>query len=165
MIGLRLAVVRELLQLPWTIRAGLLTLAVALSISVVTDLRSRLIPNAVTIPALALVIGFFGVSGGWPLVQNCLLGMAVCGVPLLLAVLPGWVGMGDVKLIAVCGAAAGFPAAVTVLLLVTVAGGIQAALQLVVARIRGMARPTHVPYACSIAAGTVAAFFLGGHLP
>ena len=45
------------------------------------------------------------------------------------------------------------------------AGGIQAALQLVVARIRGMARPTHVPYACSIAAGTVAAFFLGGHLP
>ena len=165
MIGLRLAVVRELLQLPWTIRAGLLTLALALSISVVTDLRSRLIPNAVTIPALALVIGFFGASGGWPLVQNCLLGMAVCGVPLLLAVLPGWVGMGDVKLIAVCGAAAGFPAAVAVLVLVTIAGGLQAALQLGLARLRGTGRPTHVPYACSIAAGTLAAFLLGNRFP
>ena len=155
----------ELLQLPWAIQAGLLALVAALSIGVVTDLRRRLIPNAVTIPALALVIGLSGATGGWPLVENCLLGMAVCGFPLLLAALPGWVGMGDVKLIAVCGAAAGFPAAVTVLLLVTVAGGLQAALQLLIARIRGMGRPTHVPYACSIAAGTLAAFFVAGRFP
>jgi len=73
--------------------------------------------------------------------------------------------MGDVKLMAVCGAAAGFPAAVAVLVLVTVAGGLQAALQLGVARIRGTGRPTHVPYACSIAAGTVAAFLLGNRFP
>jgi len=158
-------VLDELLAAPWTIRCALLVLAAALSISVVTDLRRRLIPNEVTIPALALVIGLFGATGGWPLVQNCLVGMAVCGFPLLLAALPGWVGMGDVKLIAVCGAAAGFPAAVTVLLLVTVAGGVQAALQLTIARIRGTGRPTHVPYACSIAAGTLTAFFLGGRFP
>ncbi|MFL5310076.1 MAG: prepilin peptidase [Myxococcales bacterium] len=155
----------ELLHLPWTIRAGLLVLLAALSISVVTDLRRRLIPNAVTIPALALVIGLSGAAGGWPLVQNSLVGMTVCAVPLLLAALPGWLGMGDVKLIAVCGAAAGFPAAVTVLVLVTVAGGVQAALQLLIARVRRTARPTHVPYACSIAAGTLAAFFVGARFP
>jgi prepilin peptidase CpaA len=158
-------VLDELLAAPWTIRCALLVLLAALAISVFTDVRRRLIPNAVTIPALALVIGLFGASGGWPLAQNCLLGMAVCGLPMLLAALPGWVGMGDVKLIAVCGAAAGFPAAVTVLFLVTVAGGVQAGLQLLIARIRRTGRPTHVPYACSIAAGTLAAFFVGGRFP
>jgi hypothetical protein len=54
---------------------------------------------------------------------------------------------------------------VAVLVLVTVAGGLQAALQLGVARIRGTARPTHLPYACSIAAGTLAAFLLGSRFP
>jgi Flp pilus assembly protein protease CpaA len=157
--------VSDLLQAPWTIRIGILALAAALAISVVTDLRRRLILNWVTIPALALVIGLSGAAGGWPLVRNSLLGMAICALPLLVAAIPGWVGMGDVKLIAVCGAAAGYPAAVAVLVLVTAAGGLQAALQLALARIRGTGRPTHVPYACSIAAGTLAAFLLGGRFP
>ena len=155
----------ELLLAPWSIRAALATVAIALAISVVSDLRERRILNWVTIPALAVVIGLFGAAGGWPLVRNCLLGTAVCAFPLLVAALPGWVGMGDVKLIAVCGAAAGYPAAVAVLVLVTVAGGLQAGLQLALARIRGTGRPTHVPYACSIAAGTLAAFLLGGRFP
>jgi Flp pilus assembly protein protease CpaA len=154
-------VLNELLQAPWSIRAALATVAIALAISVVTDLRERRILNWVTIPALALVIGLSGTAGGWPLVRNCLLGMSICTFPLLVAALPGWVGMGDVKLIAVCGAAAGYPAAVAVLVLVTVAGGVQAALQLALARLRGRARPSHVAYACSIAAGTLAAFVLG----
>jgi len=154
--------VNELLQAPWTIRAGLLALFLALAVSVVTDLRERRILNWVTIPALALVIALSAAAGGWPLLRNGLLGMAVCAFPLLVAALPGWVGMGDGKLIAVCGAAAGYPAAVAVLVLVTVAGGLQAGMQLAVARIRGTGRPTHVPYACSIAAGTVAAFLVGG---
>ena len=155
----------DLLQAPWTIRIGILALAAALAISIVTDLRRRLILNWVTIPALALVIGLSGAAGGWPLVRSSLLGMAICALPLLVAAIPGWVGMGDVKLIAVCGAAAGYPAAVAVLVLVTAAGGLQAALQLALARIRGTGRPTHVPYACSIAAGTLAAFLLGSRFP
>jgi leader peptidase (prepilin peptidase)/N-methyltransferase len=150
---------------PWTVRAALATVALALAISVASDLRERLIRNWVTLPALALVIGLSGAAGGWPLVQSCLLGMVICALPLLVAAIPGWVGMGDVKLMAVCGAAAGFPAAVAVLVLVTLAGGLQAGLQLGLARIRGTVRPTHVPYACSIAAGTVAAFLLGSRFP
>ena len=155
----------DLLQAPWTIRAALLVTAAAVAVSVVTDLRQRRILNWITIPALALVIGLFGTAGGWPLVKNSLVGMAVCAVPMLLAALPGWIGMGDAKLIAVCGAAAGFPAALTVLLFVTVAGGLQAAISLAAARLRGSAPPSHVPYACSIAAGTVAAFIVPAPFP
>jgi len=156
---------RELLQAPWTIRAAVLVTAAALSISVVTDLRRRVILNWVTVPALAVVIALFGISGGWPLVKNSLIGIAVCAVPMLLAALPGWIGMGDVKLMAVCGAVAGFPAAVAVLLFVTIAGGVQALLHLASARLRGAAPPRYVPYACSIAAGTLAAFLLPGPFP
>src|SRR5919206_1048894 len=153
---------RELLQAPWTIRIALLVTAAALSISVVTDVRRRIILNWVTVPALAVVIALFGVSGGWPLVKNSAIGIAVCALPMFLAALPGWIGMGDVKLMAVCGAVAGFPAAVAVLLFVTIAGGIEALLQLASAKVRGLSAPRHVPYACSIAAGTLAAFLFPG---
>ena len=73
--------------------------------------------------------------------------------------------MGDVKLIAVCGAAAGFPAGIAILLFVTVAGGLQAAVSLAAARLRGAPPPHHIPYACSIAAGTIAAFLFPVPLP
>ena len=156
---------RELLQAPWPIRAALLVTAAALAVSVVTDLRQRRILNWVTIPALALVIGLFGTAGGWPFVKNSLIGMAVCAVPMLLAAIPGWIGIGDAKLIAVCGAALGFPAAVTVLFFVTIAGGLQGILSLVAARLRGSPPPRHVPYACSIAVGTLAAFLAPMQFP
>jgi len=150
---------------PWAIRAALAAAAIALGVSVVTDLRERRIPNWVTLPALALVVALAGVAGGWPLARSSLLGSAICAVPLFAAAIPGWIGMGDVKLMAVCGAVAGFPAAIAVLVLVAVAGGAQAGLQLAFARLRGGTRPTHVPYACSIAAGTLAAFLLGSDFP
>ena len=71
-------------------------------------------------------------------------------------------GAGDVKLMAlsgaVAGAAAGWPFALTVLLWVAVAGGVQSALWLAAARLRGAQGPRHVPYGVSIAAGTLAAF-------
>jgi Flp pilus assembly protein protease CpaA len=92
---------------------------------------------------------------------NALLGIAVCAIPLFLAALPGWIGMGDVKLIAVSGATAGWPGGLSVLVLVALAGGIQALLQLLWASVRGQERPKYVPYACSIAAGTIAALLLG----
>src|SRR5205814_10560333 len=111
---------RELLQAPWTIRAAVLVTAAALSISVVTDLRRRVILNWVTVPALAVVIALFGISGGWPLVKNSLIGIAVCAVPMLLAALPGWIGIVDVKRMAGCGSVAGLLAGVRGVLLVAV---------------------------------------------
>jgi Flp pilus assembly protein protease CpaA len=132
-----------------------------LAVAVVTDVRERRIPNAATFPGLLAVLALFGVAGGWPLVLNALVGSAVCAVPLFVAALPGWIGMGDVKLIAVSGAAAGWPGGLYVLVLVAVAGGIQALLQLLWAILRGQERAKYVPYACSIAAGTIAAFLMG----
>jgi leader peptidase (prepilin peptidase)/N-methyltransferase len=127
---------------------------------VVTDLRERRILNAATIPGLFTVLCLLGAAGGWPLVANALLGVAVCAIPLFLAALPGWIGMGDVKLIAVSGAALGWPGGLSVLVLVALAGGVQALLQLAWAALRGREKPRYVPYACSIAAGTIAAFLL-----
>lgn len=136
----------------------------ALLASVVTDLRSRLILNAVTFPALALIFALLGVAGGWPLLRGALLGCAACALPFFLAALPGWIGMGDVKLLAVAGAAAGWPGALAILLFVGAAGGVQAALQILWARMLRKAPPRRVPYACAIAAGTVAAFLFGERL-
>lgn len=138
-------------------------LAAALAVSVVTDLRRRQILNLVTLPALgAILVIDLAFSGGLAHVWNSLLGVAVCGGPFLLAALPGWIGMGDVKLMAVVGAALGWPFCLFALLGVTLAGGVQAIAWLAAAKAAGREKPKTVPYAVSIAAGTIAAFLLGG---
>jgi prepilin peptidase CpaA len=148
---------------PPALLVALAVLAAALAASVVTDLRSRLILNRVTLPSLLLVVLCHLVAAApadWPAgLRSSLLGLAVCGGPLFFASLAGFVGMGDAKLMAVVGAALGFPWALAALFWVAVAGGAQALLLVVVARLRGAERPRHVPYACAIAAGTVAAVF------
>jgi Flp pilus assembly protein protease CpaA len=149
---------------PLPVKLALLTLLAALLISIVTDLRRREILNVVTLPALGIILGLYAFAGGQQEVMNSLLGVAVCGVPFLLAALPGWMGMGDVKLMAVVGAALGWPLSLTALLAVTIAGGVQATLWLVAAKIAGREKPKYVPYGLSIAAGTILAFLLGSAL-
>lgn len=154
----------EFSQAPWQAKVALVVLLAALLVSVVTDLRRRLILNLVTYPALAVVSACFLWLGGWPLLLQSAIGALVCAVPLGLAMWRGFMGAGDVKLIAlsgaVAGAAAGWPFSLTILLYVAIAGGVQAALWLAAARIRGAEKPKYVPYGVSIAAGTLAAFFL-----
>ena len=144
---------------PWQLQVALAALFLALAISVITDLRSRLIYNVVTLPALAVVLVCFTWAGGSEALVDCLIGLAVCAAPLLLASLRGAVGMGDVKLMALVGAAAGWPGSLAVLVYVSLAGGLQALLWLIAAKLRGEDRPKYVPYGVAIAAGTVAAFF------
>ena len=138
----------------------------ALAISVVTDLRRRVILNAVTLPALAVVLVAVFWLGGVALLFEAVLGALVCAGPLLLAMLRGWMGAGDVKLMAIAGmvsgAAAGWPFSLTVLLCVALAGGAQALAWILAARLRGRERPRSVPYGVAIAAGTAAAFIWGG---
>ena len=152
----------ELFDAPWPARIAIGTLIAALAASVVTDLRSRRIANVVTFPALAVVAGCSLWQGGWALLADAAWGALVCAGPLALAMLRGWMGAGDVKLMAVCGAvagaAAGWPFALVVLLYVAVAGGALAAVWIAAARIRGGKMPRHVPYGVAIAAGTAAAF-------
>lgn len=156
----------DLLAAPPQAKIALATLFLALSVSVVTDLRERRILNLVTLPALAIVAACFFSLGGAALLAEAAVGVLVCAGPFALMMLRRWMGAGDVKLMAlagaVAGAAAGWTFSLTVLLYVAVAGGAQAVLWMAVARARGQERPLHVPYGVSIAAGTAAAFLLGG---
>ena len=149
-------------SMPIPVKLALLILSIALAVSVVTDLRRRLILNLVTGPALLAILALSFWGGGWDEVLNSLLGVAVCALPFALAALPGWMGLGDAKLMAVVGAAFGWPLGLTALFGVVIAGGVQAVVWLVAARLRGAERPRHVPYAVAIAAGTGGAFLLGG---
>jgi len=150
---------------PVPARIALAALAVALAVSVATDLRNRRILNAVTYPALAVVAGCVLWLGGLPLLLQAVLGALACAAPLAFAMWRGWMGAGDVKLMALAGlvaaAAAGWPLAVTVLLYVAIAGGAQALLWAAIARARGLERPRTIPYALAIAAGTIPAFVSG----
>ncbi len=158
----------DLLAAPLPAKIALVTLLLAIAISVVTDLRSRLILNAVTLPALAIVAVCVLWLGGAPLLLSAAVGALVCAGPLLLMMLRDWMGAGDVKLMAVSGAvsgaAAGWTFSLAVLLYVAVAGGVQSLIWMIAARARGQERPKYVPYGVSIAAGTVAAFLWGNAL-
>ncbi|MCA1828112.1 MAG: prepilin peptidase [Myxococcales bacterium] len=160
----------DLLAAPLPAKIALITLFLALAISVVTDLRRHLILNAVTVPALVMVLSCMCWLGGLPLLTYSAGGvLASAGIPALAALvnsrLMGW---GDVKLLAVCGAvaggAAGWGFALMLFVYVSIAGGLEAALWLLAARLRGRERPKYVPYGLAIAAGAGYAFLWGGVL-
>ena len=140
---------------PLQAKIALITLFLALVISVVTDLKKHLILNVVTYPALAIVAICFFWLGGIALLAESGLGILVCAGPFALMMLRDWMGAGDVKLMAVVGAvsgaAAGWPFSLTILVYVAVVGGIQAAIWMIAGR-------KYVPYGVSIAVGTAAAF-------
>jgi prepilin peptidase CpaA len=73
----------------------------------VTDLRSGLIPNRLTLPVLVIAPLIEAAFGGWRGFIGSLLGILICGlVPLIFHRL-GAMGGGDVKLFAALGALGG----------------------------------------------------------
>lgn len=110
-----------------------LILVASLSVSLVTDLRSRRIPNAITLPAFALALLVRALLGGWSGpdgLASGLLGAAVGFAPFFLIAWRGGMGMGDVKLVAVVGACLGGDRIVAALLCICVVGGLQGVLAL-----------------------------------
>ena len=158
----------ELTAAPVQAKIALADLALALAISAITDVRERRIPNAVTYPALAIAATCGFSLGGVPLLIESAVGVLVCATPLALAMWRGWMGAGDVKLMAVAGlvsgTAAGWSFSLIVLLDVAVAGGAQALLWLLAAKARRRDRPKAVPYGLAIAVGTTWAFLTGAPL-
>jgi Flp pilus assembly protein protease CpaA len=156
---------RDFIEAPVQAQIALATLAFALVVSSVTDLRHRRIPNAVTYPALLIVTACLVWLGGLSLLLDSTLGALVCAAPLALAMWRGWMGAGDVKLMAVAGlvsaAAAGWSFALAVLVDVAVAGGVLALSWVLAAKASGHRRPRSVPYGVAIAAGTAWAFLMG----
>ncbi len=102
-----------------------------------TDLRSRRIPNWLTVPAFAVGLAANAVLGGWNGLKVSLLG-ALVGLGLLLPfVLVRSLGAGDWKLAGALGAFAGPSLLVDLLLLsVFVAGLMAAALVVYKGRVR-----------------------------
>jgi leader peptidase (prepilin peptidase)/N-methyltransferase len=97
----------------------LLPLLGALALVVVLDLRIRIIPDIITLPGLAYALGLAAVAVRSPTVIEAGLGALVGGgVVLLVAIVSrGGMGGGDIKLMAMLGAALGWRGALIALAL------------------------------------------------
>jgi Flp pilus assembly protein protease CpaA len=123
----------------------------------VFDLRSRQIPDTLSVCLLALAIvatGFHFHAVRW---LDLLLGLSAGLVAGLILFRLGGFGGGDVKLLASLGAVLGFKAALGVMFYTAVLGGIFA----LVARVR---REREFAYAPAIALGLLA-FIVRGYFP
>jgi prepilin peptidase CpaA len=89
-----------------------------------TDFRSRRIPNALTLTAILAALVAHAIAGGVHGLTQAGLGMLVGGGILLPGWLMGWMGAGDVKLMAAVGAWLAWPASLTATLVSLIAGGV-----------------------------------------
>ncbi|HKW13606.1 MAG TPA: A24 family peptidase [Candidatus Krumholzibacteria bacterium] len=101
-------------------------IAVVVGTAIVTDVRSRRIPNTLTFPALlaALVVRF--AFQGWAGLGLALLGAIIAPLILLIVHLGKGIGMGDLKLAAAVGAFLGPAGAVAAMLASAILGGVLA---------------------------------------
>lgn len=134
-------------------------LAVVLVPVVVIDLRHRLIPDLLVLPAtaLALAAAILDDPGRWWVpVAGC---VGAAGFLFVLWVIyPGGMGLGDVKLAGLIGAVLGASAIPAM----AIAFGAGAALGLVLfARMGAQARKVAVPFGPFLAAGAMAALWVG----
>jgi leader peptidase (prepilin peptidase) / N-methyltransferase len=119
-------------------RCALLPLLIALALIVVLDLRSRIIPDVITLPgiayALLLAAGFRGPAG---FVESGLGALAGGAMVLLFAIVSrGGIGGGDIKLTAMLGAALGWKGAFIAFALSQIAAGLVALSMFIVRRWR-----------------------------
>jgi len=73
------------------------------------DLRYRKIPNWATLPGIVLGFGMNGIHSGWAGMKASGLGFLVGFGALLVLFVLGWMGGGDVKLMAAVGTLKGYP--------------------------------------------------------
>jgi leader peptidase (prepilin peptidase) / N-methyltransferase len=126
------------LRFGWTLELwSLMPLLVALAVIIVLDIRTKVIPDAVTLPGIvyALAVAAFVKS---PSIGQALLGAVVGGgIVFLIAVISrGAMGGGDIKLMAMLGAALGWEKVLAVLAFSQVAAAL-VALGLLIARRAG----------------------------
>lgn len=136
------------------------------------DLRTRRIPNRLTVAAAATAVALAFVRAGW---QGAFVSAAGVLIGLLLFLplcLAGKLGAGDVKAMGAVGAFLGPVGVLLAALYTLLAGGIAAAVALVSFRWRvhrvsdtgqnaSLLRQQDLPYGVAIACGTLASIVLG----
>jgi leader peptidase (prepilin peptidase)/N-methyltransferase len=140
--------------------AALLDASLVLLLGVVTvsDLRTRLVPDAPLLAGLALALGLCVVTAPGQLPERLAAGAAAAGFLLAAALVrPDGMGLGDVKLAGVLGVYLG--TAVIVAMVVAFAAGSVLGLALI-ARHGWSARTRTIPFAPCLALGAVAALML-----
>jgi len=105
----------------------------------VTDVKSRRIPNIITVPAFFFGLCLHLVLGGWRQMLTALAAGIICGVIFLVFFIAGGMGAGDVKLITAVGCIAGMSHIAYILVLTAITGGVMA---LVLALARGRLKQT-----------------------
>ncbi|WP_369253984.1 prepilin peptidase [Geodermatophilus amargosae] len=158
--ALRFGPTAELPAWLWFVAAGVL-------LSVI-DLRERLLPNRVLLPAtvgaLLLLTGAAAVGDRWDdLVRAALAGVAAFGVLLLMALVsPAGMGMGDVKLAGLLGLLLGWLGWPVVLAGFFLGFLLQAVLGLALIALRRAGRRTELPFGPALVAGALVAAVLAG---
>ena len=105
----------------------------------VTDVKSRRIPNIITVPAFFFGLCLHLVLGGWRQMLTALAAGVICGAIFLVFFIAGGMGAGDVKLITAVGCIAGMSHIAYILVLTAITGGVMA---LVLALARGRLKQT-----------------------
>ena len=90
------------------------------------DVKSRRIPNIVTVPCFLFGLVLHQVVGGWKQMLLALAAGTICGVVFLLFYVAGGMGAGDVKLIMAVGCIAGMTHIAYILALTAISGGVMA---------------------------------------
>ena len=137
-------------------RAGVAALFCAALVAVAaTDLEHLIIPNRIVLPAAAAVLA--AQTAVQPSPEWAIAAVAASGALLLLAVVyPAGMGMGDVKLALLLGAALGKTVIVAIML-----GAFTGALFGIAVMARGGSRKTKIPFGVFLAIGSVVALFAG----
>jgi leader peptidase (prepilin peptidase)/N-methyltransferase len=139
--------------------AAYAVLATILITAAGTDMRSRLIPNRLTLPAIAFALTW-SAAVRVPHLTSSLLGLAIAGgLFLVIAILSrGGMGGGDVKLAAAAGAFLGLQYSLLGLFLAFILGAV---VGLVLMALGKKKRRDYIPFAPFIAAGCLAAMLFG----
>jgi prepilin peptidase CpaA len=92
----------------------------------VFDVKSRRIPNFITMPAFMFGLALHLALGGWRQLLSSLAAGIICGAVFLVFYLAGGMGAGDVKLILAVGCIAGLSHVAYLLVLTALSGGVMA---------------------------------------
>lgn len=115
------------MRLQFSLQLAITVAAVVSSlIATITDLRSRRIPNWLTLAAIIAGLALHLFAGGWSELGSALSALLLCGAVFLFFNLAGGMGAGDVKLIAAEGCLLGLPNAGVLLACTGICGGILA---------------------------------------